>query len=463
MSAPAGRVWRGWDAVVVAGTVIAATAGLVAVAGTDAPFQDQWDAEGRTLLPAWSDGTWRFADLFQPHNEHRIFWTQLLNLTLFATNGQWDPLVQQLANAGLRGLVAAAVFGTLATGVAGWFRLAAMLAAIAAFLPAAAWHNALWGFQSHVLFVLLFGVVAVRCLTNPPNSPRQQTIGILAAIAAMLAMGPGLLLPASLMVVAAWQVRESTVRRARPLVAAGALLVAAGALALTVAASPDLGAAHSVGSFLRAVGRALAWPHTAQPWAAGALNAPFAIALVTRALRWRRPAIGEDGVTALALWAVGIAIAAAWRRGGAEEWTHGVPSRYADFFVLLPLANGWFAWTLLRGAVACRRVLAVVALAWTAFALVGWAGLSAEMVRRVIIPRARDRDAPVRLVLEFQRTGHSAVFAGQPRLLVPHPNPGVVRAVLADARLEGKLPPSLQPQRPMGPLSRAARRLLGRQ
>ena len=63
---------------------------------------------------------------------------------------------------------------------------------------------------------------------------------------------------------------------------------------------------------------------------------------------------------------------------------------------------------------------------------------------------------------EFQRRGDAAVFTGQPRLLVPHPNLGSVTAVLDDPRLKGALPPSLQPERPLGPLSRAVRWLLGR-
>lgn len=91
-----------------------------------------------------------------------------------------------------------------------------------------------------------------------------------------------------------------------------------------------------------------------------------------------------------------------------------------------------------------------------------WGGLSVEVTKGIVLPRMRDRDAPVRLAVAFQRSGDAAVLAGPPRLLVPRPNPESVRAVLTDVRLRGALPPSLQPDRPMGPLSRAARWLLGR-
>ncbi|MDQ5977052.1 MAG: hypothetical protein QG602_24, partial [Verrucomicrobiota bacterium] len=156
-------------------------------------------------------------------------------------------------------------------------------------------------------------------------------------------------------------------------------------------------------------------------------------------------------------WGFLIATGAAWSRGGGGEFDAGVPSRYAEFMVLLPLANLGCVFALVRTV--RQRWLAA---AWVGFLLVGWAGLSAEVMRGIILPRARDREAPVRLVREFQRTGDAAVFAGQPRLLVPHPHPESVRAVLTDPRMKGALPPSLQPEQPMGPLSRGVRTLLGR-
>jgi hypothetical protein len=153
----------------------------------------------------------------------------------------------------------------------------------------------------------------------------------------------------------------------------------------------------------------------------------------------------------------------AWARGGSAELAGGLPSRYVDFIVLLPLANLWAAVTLARETLAPRRPLAVlVAGAWGAFLLAGWIGLSAEVMRGLVLPRARDREAPVRLMRAYQASRDAAVFTGQPLLLVPHPNLAVVRAVLDDPRMKGALPPSMQPEQPMGPLSRAVRWTLGR-
>ena len=163
-------------------------------------------------------------------------------------------------------------------------------------------------------------------------------------------------------------------------------------------------------------------------------------------------------------WSVVLALATAWARGGSAELAGGVPSHYVDFVVLLPLANVGCALLLAREVAASwRSRVRLVTAAWSLFLFVGWLGLSAEVMRGLVLPRARDREAPTRLAREFQTTGNPAVFDGKPLLLVPHPNSEAGRAVLNDPRLRGALPPSLQPEWPMGPLSRGVRAMLGHQ
>jgi len=123
---------------------------LVARTGTDLPFQDQWDVEGRWLYPAWREGNLHATDLLRPHNEHRIVWTYGLDLVLFAANGQWDPLVQLAAGAVLRAAVAAGLAGLLVRGAGPAGRIWGMAGVALLFLPHLAWQNALWGFQSSV-------------------------------------------------------------------------------------------------------------------------------------------------------------------------------------------------------------------------------------------------------------------------------------------------------------------------
>ena len=442
--------------------VLGADLSIVAVAGTDIPFQDQWDVEGQRLLAPWLDGSLNIGDLFRPHNEHRIVWTQLLDLGLFSLNGQWDPLVQLVVCGVLRAALAAGLAGRLARGQSTSARSAITVGATAAFIPVAAWHNALWGFESQVLFCVGFSLVSLALLVSKERSVAHMVVGLAAGVAGLLAMAPAALVPVALLVIAGLRSVEARRWAWRESWPAAVLLVAALMLRSAAPAHAELQPV-SAGEFWLAVGRALAWPHTGQPLAAWVMNIPLAMAIVARLARNQRFIAVDDFVMAIGIWTAGVAVAAAWTRGGSGEWASGVPSRYADFLVLLPLANAWCAVWLVRETAPKWRRSAVISVAlWIVALFVGWLGLSAEMMRKVILPRARDVDAPVRLARAFQQTGDVGVFVGQPRLLVPHPNPEVVRTVLNDPRMKGVLPPSLQPERPMGPLSRGVRWLLWR-
>ena len=441
--------------------VLAAQLALVAACGTDIPFQDQWDAEGR-VYAAWRDGTLTVADLFQPWNEHRIVWTHLLNLGLFAANGRWDPLVQLAAIAVLRAAIAAGLAWVVARHTAGLGRVAVAVVVVLAFLPHLAWHHALWGFESQIDFALGFSLLALGLLGGETPSLWRTVAGLLAGVAGLLAMGASALVPIALVVLAALRAierRRIEVKEHWPAV----LLLALALLLRTDVPAHAALRAHGAGEFLAAAGRVLGWPHPRTPLAALVVNLPLLLLLGLRLARRRNPARGEDFVVLVAGWSVALALATAWARGGGAEFTRGVPSRYVDFVVLLPLANLWAAGVLARETLAPHRPRAVlIAGAWGAFLLAGWIGLSAEVWRGLVLPRARDREAPVRLMREFQATRNATAFAGQPLLLVPHPNPEAVRTVLDDPRMKGALPPSLQPEQPLGPLSHGVRAMPGR-
>jgi hypothetical protein len=447
--------------------VLAVQLALVALAGTDIPFHDQWDIEGRWLYPAWLDGSLRASALVQPFNEHRIFWTHLLNLGLFAANdGQWDPVVQCAAIAPLRAACAAGIAWALGTAFAPAGRRAMAGAVTVAFLPHLAWHTVLWGIQSHTYFALGFSLAALALLGTGAPTAGRIVGGLTSATAALLAMGPGGLVPVALLGLALVRLAERREpRRAVARSAALAALLLAAALWLRVEV-PESRAWQpaDAGEFLRAAGRALAWPHVGSPLAAVAMNLPLLLVVGLRAAGKRRPVAGEDFAILAGAWSAAVALGAAWMRGGGAELAVGVPSRYVDFLIPLPLANVWCAALLARDAAGPWRLRAPwLAGTWAVFLAIGWIGLSAETMRRLIVPRLQDRAAPERLAREFQLSNDPSVFAGQPRLLVPHPNPESVRAVLQDPRLRGALPPSLQPERPPGSLSRAVRALLGRQ
>lgn len=450
-------------AAVVFLAVVAAQLVLVAVAGTDIPFHDQWNIEGQWLYPAWRDGSLTLGGLLQPFNEHRIFWTHLLNLGLFTVNGQWDPLVQLVAIAVLRAGCAAGFAWYLAKRSTGPGGLAIAVGVTIAFLPLLAWHNVLWGIESHAYFALGFSLIALALLGAEELSPRRIVAGVAAGIAALLAMGPGALVPVALLgLVTLRAIERRRIERAMVWQVVPALGLLVLALMLRAEVPAHLGLhARGARQFLAAAARVLGWPHVNAPFAVLAVNLPLLLVVAGRVLRRRTASGGEDFVVLVGGWSAALGLATAWARGGSVELAGGVPSRYVDFVVLLPLANVWCVVVLAWAAAERWRLPArLLAGAWGLFLLMGGLGLSAEVMRGLVLPRARDREAPVRLVRAFQTTGNAAVFTDQPLLLVPHPNPEAVRAVLADPRLLGALPPSLQPETPQGPLSRATRWLL---
>ncbi len=204
---PARPMWI-FPAAVFLGVLVAQLV-LVRVAGTDIPFHDQWGIEGSWLYPTWLEGRLQVADMLQPFNEHRIVWTHLLNLSLFVVNGQWDPLVQLVAIAGLRAACAAGVAWLFIAGLSPRDRLPASAAVALAFLPVLAWHNVLWGIESHAYFAIGLSLLTLAWLGLAKRTPGQTWAGLIAGTAALLAMGPGALAPLAVLGLVALRVAES--------------------------------------------------------------------------------------------------------------------------------------------------------------------------------------------------------------------------------------------------------------
>lgn len=283
--------------------------------------------------------------------------------------------------------------------------------------------------------------------------------------AAACAMGAGLLVPWALLgLVALRAIGRGRVDRALAREAWPALVLVGVTLAVRPGTAANAGLhPATVGQFFAALAQAAAWPHVWTPVAAAGLNLPVMVAVAGRLASRRRAAPGEDFVLLLAGWALTLAVAMAWTRAGGGNSTAACPrgTGISSRFCRWPTCGAPWRWCGSRRRHDVRRFAWRPAV-WAALLLLGWAGLSGEVMQRLILPRVRDRDAPVRVMTAFQRTNDPAVFAGQPRLYVPHPDPEVIRAVISDPRLHGKLPPSLQASEPLGPLSRVVRWLLAR-
>src|SRR5690606_12097995 len=120
------------------------------------PFWDQWDAEGDYLLRPYLEGKLRIHELWQTHNEHRIFPTRLLSLLLFEVTGEWNNLTGAFFNIFLAASIPAILVHSIhrQRQLFG-FRWLFILVLLAQFALPFSFENYLIGFQSQFYFLVL--------------------------------------------------------------------------------------------------------------------------------------------------------------------------------------------------------------------------------------------------------------------------------------------------------------------
>jgi hypothetical protein len=129
--------------------------------GNATPFWDQWSAEADHLYRPFFEHTLKLRDLVTPHNEHRIFTTRIIALSLLEINRIWNPLLQMVVNAGFH-IMSIILTVWLLTRVVGKNNLPALLAySLVLFSIPYSWENTLAGFQSQFYLVSFFSVAAV--------------------------------------------------------------------------------------------------------------------------------------------------------------------------------------------------------------------------------------------------------------------------------------------------------------
>jgi hypothetical protein len=434
-------------------TVFFAKAWVVDRHGTDLPNWDQWDAEGLALLLPWSRGELKVADLFAPHNEHRVALTRVLALGLVVVNGQWDGRLQMLVNGALHSLLAVGLWFWLRPLLRPWQQAAWALALVATIAPPHAWQNALGAFHSQQYLLLALSLFGIdRVLRHRPPEP-GWFLGITALGLSLFTMASG---PAAAAVVfgllavgVVRSPREALRRDGLTLLACAGILAAGIALHVDYPGHAPL-RANSVDSFVRTLWRALQWP-VKDLVAFGALSyLPWALLawrVLTRPSDVSDPSAGRERViVAAGAWVLLQFLAAAYARGAAGDWP---ASRYFDTHTLGLLAN-LAAFALLPRPTAvwpARLRLAFFALWIGAVAH----GLDAHL-RQVFT-------AELPVVADWFRKSetHTRLYlgTGDPVWLkdgeVPYPNPEHLRHRIDHPELRALLPASVSPALPVTP------------
>lgn len=311
---------------------------LVADLGFGIPIMDQWDQEALTLYRPWVEGSFSWELVVAPYLEHRIVWTNLWNLGWFVVCGQWDPMVQLVAQAALPALAAGfMVYGLL--GVVGWpWRITVLAGALFAFANPLAHENILWGFQSSFGFFVLLSLGSIGALALAWSRPAFLWLVLGFGFLAPLAMGAGALAgPVVIMIAGVVALAERKVTRQTV-----CLLVAGGLTGLwgwgLRSSSPHTQYAYatSLSQFFECWTATCAWPNSRHSWLAALACLPLLLLLIRVVRRGGRPEPHELLILAMGFWAIGCAAGGAWTRGALGTVP---PSRYTDFLGLLCWAN----------------------------------------------------------------------------------------------------------------------------
>lgn len=302
------------------------------------PYWDLWDGLGLDVYIPWEEGRLKWAQMFAFHNEHRIFFSRLFALDALILNGQWDPRLGQVLDAGVHALtlvVIAAIFW-----VSGGRRHLPLLVLVCGLMgvPAFAWETTLAGLQSQFYFFVLFSILALWLVPSYGPGTLPWLLGWMSAMAALFTSAGGLLTtPAILVMVCSRYLAHSRERWRTAL----NLLVGAAVLATGwVTRSPSLARhealkAQSAADFLGALTANLTWPW-ASPFLGSVMWVPLAFLLASAVRRRFRTTATERLVLGLSVWILLNAAAIAYGRGAGAPAPAG---RYMDFLALGLVAN----------------------------------------------------------------------------------------------------------------------------
>lgn len=406
-----------------------ARASLIHEYGSPLPFWDEWDAEGGALYPAYQAGELEFSSLVAPHNEHRIFFTRVQSLAMFAWLQAWEPRIAMALNAVWMASAAAWLAHVVMIRIGGLPGIG--LAGLCAVLFAAphSWQNTLWGFQSHGAFALLTGVALLALVSSAQRSWTTWCGMVGFGVAGLLTTGAGVLAPlAAAIVMACYGLSRTRSRRDGAIVCLGGVLAAAGwFLAVEVPGHAAL-RAQSLETFLAVFLHGIAWPGLELTFLVPLLWAPLCL-LAARLLRGRiSRSAASDLALLLGVWAVVHAESVAWARGSGLPG-HLPLSRYLDGLTCGVLANGIALVLCCRTPRGGRRIQIVTA-SWLAAVAMGLAHQTYTNFGTQLKVYALSARSQSALIEAYVQAGDPAVFANRNVLEIGHHDPESIRRVL---------------------------------
>lgn len=418
--------------------VLGAKLWVVQLYGSGLPVWDQWP-EAEQLFRPWIEGRLTWNSWFAPHNEHRIFFTRLLDLAVIRLNGQWDPLLQMTINASLHAaygcVLAYCLWNFLGRKNAG--QICLLLLPLLA-LPFAA-ENIIRGFHSQQYFLSLGSLLTLLGLGFAPLGSGRWWFGLAASGATLFTMGSGLLAPltvAGLMMLRTLNVKKLS--RANTITLGASLGVFMIGMTLNVGVPAHQPyQAKSLMDFTSAFARNLAWPFLDQPALAGVVCLPLVLLAVLyfRQNFSNRPA--AEFLLGLGLWGVLQSAALAYGRANYDE---PQASRYQDALSGVALA-ALFSTVFLAEHFAPRRwpgwAARLLPFAFAGLIFFGVGHVSRQTVDFFLASTRLDNLVEEESVRAFMVTDDAGFLQDK---LVPLPDANLTLTLLRDKKLSAIMP-----------------------
>jgi hypothetical protein len=445
------RSWKIALAVLLFLTALSANLWIVSRYGNSTPFGDQWDGEAAGLYVPFFDSKLTISHLLAAHNEHRIFTTRLLALTLIELNGMWDPVLQMMVNAIIR--VAAGVFLLLALRNELDIRTYAGLAILVLIVTAVPFapESTLLGFQTHFYFVLLFGLIAIWLIGREKSFSWKWSMGFAASTLCFLSLASGGLVFLSSFLIILTKLVLRIERNRREWLGA-ALLLAALAVALLTTPAIEAHAqlkAHSASEFLHAFFVLAAWPLGGmKPAINYGRNILVAVVIYIPTVFLMLSTVRSRPASNCIVWA--ILGAAFWvplqlaAIAYGRALVVGAP-RYRDIAAVGLLVN--FVCAALLGRAASQKFVAGV---WAILVMVGLVLYAARVVPPELKAYHEMSLAQEQNVKSFLTTGAFAPGANEFPKTLPYPNSDRLAGLLSDEKVRRFLPSNLQMALPAG-------------
>jgi len=405
--------------------------------GSPLPIWDQWYEA--SFFKSWVAGNLKWTDFFAGHNEHRMFATRLLDVTLIWLNGRWEPLLQMAANAFIHAAFACGLavclwhfFGRKN----GWLVCFLLMP----FFAFPYWgENAIWGINSLYCFMDIFAVATLAGLGFGKAESWSWWVGGAAAILGLFTVASGMLAPAAvcgLIILRALKDRRLVKGNLITLALCIAVFVLGAMLNVTIDQDHSF-QAHSFLEFTAALTRNLSWPLYHLPIAPCLIILPLALLLAF----YLRPNFPQprtaEFLLLLALWSAMQSVAIAY---GRANYGGDIPSsRYTDIFNILVIASVFAAVLLAQLWDRNRLRNGFLAAVYVGIIFCSLGNFSQIVVSHLLAPTRMWNLVAEERVERFLANGNETDFLERPTV---RPDPQLALTVLRDPQLQTILPVS---------------------